>query len=301
MENTPKKLSASDAIIMLIDCVNKNKMPDFYNVADRFAENYSHQNDIRYRLKKLIRERPMQMQRLDELSSNIKKLLLLSAGSDENVYIPKDLQALLDELLTEWANADSYRFHNIKTRNKILFYGSTGNGKTTIAKYIAAKSNLLFVEVKSDDVIDSHLGSTSSNIYNIFNSVKQPCILFWDEVDSIGCKRGNDVHAAGHENDRMTNSFLVNMEKLAEDVIFIAATNRRDVLDSAFLRRFDIEFEILPPNNKEKQGFLSQMMQYYKLPIEAPTLENLNSYSDIKNDILKLARSHILNTILKRT
>lgn len=65
--------------------------------------------------------------------------------------------------------------------------------------------------------------------------------MFWDEVDTIGRKRGkgNDS-AAGMENERMVNSILVNIEKLSNDVIFIGATNRREVLDSAFLRRFDV-------------------------------------------------------------
>lgn len=293
-----KKLSANDAIIMMVDAVNKNRMTDFYKVVEQYSNNYISGNDTRYRLIRLIRERPLQMQLLDNLSTDIKKLIIQSAGSEENVFLNDSIKILIEELLLEWSNVDSYKFHNLQIRNRILLHGETGNGKTTIAKYIAAKTNLPLVEVKSEEVIDSHLGSTGANIWKIFNSIKEPCVLFWDEVDSIGCKRGTDVKgSAGHENDRMTNSVLVNLDKLPEEVIFVAATNRRQVLDSAFVRRFDVLFEVVPPIREEKERFCDQLLEYYKVPCKAPELDNLKSYADIKNEILFMARTHVANEL----
>lgn len=103
------------------------------------------------------------------------------------------------------------------------------------------------------------------------------------------------------ENERMVNSILVNIEKLSNDVIFIGATNRRDVLDSAFLRRFDVQFELTAPNENQKKVFLKQMVEYYKLPESYLNndLSLFDSYSEIKMMLMDLARKYVL-TNLKR-
>lgn len=293
-----KKLPANDAIIRMGQSINQNDLVSFYKVLDEYAEGFRLENSTRHSIKNILRHRPMQMQRLNELSSNVKKLIIQSDGSDENVFLDNETRALIDELLLEWANVPSFRYHNLRVRSRILLHGETGNGKTTIAKYIAKKVDLPFLEVKAEEVIDSHLGSTAANIFAIFNQIKQPCVLFWDEVDSIGCKRGTDSkNAAGHENDRMTNSILVNLDKLSEDVIFIAATNRNEVLDSAFVRRFDVKWEISPPTLEDKERFLNQLLAYYNLPIEPPDLSSSKSYSDIKHAVVSLARSYVVATL----
>lgn len=298
MEQEIKKLPANDAIIMMVNAVNANNMTAFYQTVEKYIDGFIWTNPTRLTLKGLLNRRPLQMQMLNELSNDIKKLIIQGDGSDENVFLNEPTNILIEELILEWANIQAYQYHNLKVRNKILLHGITGNGKTTIAKYIAKKSDLPFVEVKAEEVIDSHLGSTGANIYNIFNKLKQPCVLFWDEVDSIGCKRGGDVkNSAGHENDRMTNSILVNLDKLSEEVIFIAATNRKEILDSAFIRRFDVQFEVMPPIEIEKERFATQLISYYKLPIETPDLSELKSYSDIKNCLVSIARDFVLNQI----
>jgi SpoVK/Ycf46/Vps4 family AAA+-type ATPase len=179
-----------------------------------------------------------------------------------------------------------------------LLYGATGNGKTTIARHIAKLYNIPFIEIKSEEVIDSHLGTTSGNIYKIFDGIKEPCVLFWDEVDSVGGKRGGTAkNSAEHENDRMTNSILVNLDRLSPDVMFIAATNRVDVLDSAFIRRFDVKFEIPPPSNEEKEMFFNSIIEHHRIPVSMPDLSKVNSMAEIKDLVMQLARTYISNNI----
>lgn len=291
-----KKMSPTETIRRLILCINEGKDGDFYRIANEFAEGLSHGGNSRYMIRNAIGQRRMALRKLDELPHNVKGLLIQSPNKDENVFLSSGVREFIRVLLHEWEHKDAYNFHNIQARNKILLHGPTGNGKTTIARYMARQFNLPFVEINSDSVIDSHIGSTSSNIYNVLNTIKEPCVLFWDEIDSIGYKRGGGESAAAHENARMVNSILINIERLADSVVFIGATNRAEVLDAAFLRRFDVKVEIATPTTMEKCLFVDQLLTYHKLPVSIYTedLTTLDSFSDIKNRIVEIGRAYLL-------
>lgn len=298
MDNKTKKMTSTDAIVRMVKAVNDDNDGDFYKVVHEFATTLAHGGDNRHRILSAIKMKPERLRKLDDLPNNIKKLLIQGDNKEENVFLTDGIKAFIETLLVEWKHAEVYRMHNISPRTKILLHGPTGNGKTTIARYISRRSGLAFVEINSDLVIDSHMGATSANIYNIIRSINEPSVLFWDEVDSIGSKRGGDNRAAGYENDRMVNSILVNLQKLNDNVIFIGATNRMDVLDAAFLRRFDVKLEVPAPTKHELQGYFLQLMEHYKLRehILGMSLDGINSYSDAKLIATELARSFLLKS-----
>lgn len=296
-----KKMTANDAIASMINTINGDNKKDFYKIAEKYASNFAPGSSIGGVIKRTLNRRPTKLIDLDSLPYDLKKLLNHYITEEDNVYLDVPTDKLIKELLIEWSNIDVYKYHNLPIRNKILLHGPTGNGKTTIAKHIAKVSDLPFVEVSSDMVIESTLGSSGRNINKIFSQLNQPCILFWDEVDSIGRIRGaGKDSSAAIENERMVNSILVNLEKLHPEVIFIGATNRKSVLDSAFLRRFDVDFEISAPNSEQKKTFADQMIKYYKLPNEyVKDTYHLESYSKIKMSIVDNARKYIISTLKK--
>lgn len=297
-----EKLKPNDAIIILMDCINKEDMGKFYQTAEKYLHSVAYNSPTYHRIKRCIQQRPLQMRTLDQLGNGLKNLLIQGQDITSGVtYLNAETKSLIDGLMVEWTNKDLFSYHNIRVRNRILLHGPTGNGKTTIARHIAVAANLPFVEVKSEQVIDSHLGGTSSNIFKILNEIQEPCILFWDEVDSIGGKRkSSSDSASGHENDRMTNSILTNLDRINPNVIFIAATNRYNFLDEAFLRRFDVKFEVAAPEGIEKMQFAKTMMAHNKieeLESKLPDLSPMKSYSEVKDAILSMARDFVLSKI----
>lgn len=292
-----KKITANEAIVRMIGCANAGQLDDLYKIADQYKETTAKGGTTYWSIERQLKARPM-IAKLTALPTTVKGLILQRPTDEEMVYLPENVSTFLSEFMIEWENKEAYKNHNIPLQNKILLHGETGNGKTTIARHIARIMNLPYVEINSDSVIDSHLGSTSSNIHNIFKDIKEPCILFWDEVDSIGKKRGTDLKtSAAHENDRMVNSMLVNIERLGNDVVFIGATNRHDILDSAFLRRFDTVIEIESPNTQSKEIFFNSLKQYYKFDSMDMDVSEMKSFSDIKTLFLKKARQIIRETI----
>lgn len=296
-----KKVSANETIVSMLININNDKKEAFYTSVENYLNTLARSNNYYYQISQLLKRKPLKFIQLENLPNDIKKLIQQYQITDDNVFLNDDVKFLIDELLIEWKNQETFKYHNLPVRNKILLHGTTGNGKTTIAKHIAKLSNLPFVEVNSDMIIEKSLGSSGQNIFNIFNKIQEPCVIFWDEVDTIGRIRTGDGGSASMENERMVNSILVNIEKLANDVIFIGATNRKEVLDTAFLRRFDVQFELTAPDENQKQTFLKQMIDYYKLPENFfnTNVSGLNSYSEIKMSIIDLARKHVLSNLNK--
>ncbi|KAG8087229.1 hypothetical protein GUJ93_ZPchr0010g7830 [Zizania palustris] len=122
----------------------------------------------------------------------------------------------------------------------VLFYGPPGCGKTMMAKAIAKECKANFISIKGPELLTMWFGESESNIRNLFDKARQsaPCILFFDELDSIAVKRGNNVGDAGGTSDRVLNQLLTEMDGInAKKTVFvIGATNRPDIIDPALLR-----------------------------------------------------------------
>lgn len=293
-------------IVRMITAINDNDKAAFYKIAESYRETLGYGGNNWNDIERRLRQRPMTMMTLDKMSNDIKALLSTGELPDENVYLNEETDLFVTELIREWQNGDTYRYHNLGVRNKVLLYGPTGNGKTTIAKHFSRVAKLPFVELSSDKIVDSHLGATSAKIQKIFSSIQEPCVMFWDEIDSVAVERtGKGSNGSEHENNRIVNTLLINLEKLPNDVIFIAATNREDMLDTAFLRRFDELYEVKIPTSREKVAFACQIKNYYKLAdigcdLDMRAISNLPNFSSIKAYVIKEARRKIVDFISER-
>ncbi len=139
----------------------------------------------------------------------------------------------------------------------VLLIGSPGCGKTLLAKAVAGEADVPFFSISGSDFVEMFVGVGASRVRDLFKQAKDssPCIIFLDEIDAVGRRRGNGYSSGGHdEREQTLNAILVEMDGFEsnDQVIVIAATNRADVLDPALTRpgRFDRQIHVSLPDIK---------------------------------------------------
>lgn len=151
----------------------------------------------------------------------------------------------------------------MKKRSGILFYGPPGTGKTLLAKAIATEFSLNFFSIKGPELLNMYIGESEANVRRVFQRARdaRPCVVFFDELDSVAPKRGNQGDSGGVM-DRIVSQLLAELDGMSNGdengggVFVIGATNRPDLLDSALLRpgRFDKMLYLGVSDTHEKQA-----------------------------------------------
>ena len=148
----------------------------------------------------------------------------------------------------------------------VLFYGPPGCGKTLLAKAVANECSANFISIKGPELLTMWFGESEANVREVFDKARSsaPCVLFFDELDSIGTSRGSSMGDAGGAGDRVINQLLTEIDGVGpkKNLFFIGATNRPDTLDEALLRpgRLDQLIYIpLPDVNSRIQIFKANL------------------------------------------
>jgi transitional endoplasmic reticulum ATPase len=153
----------------------------------------------------------------------------------------------------------------------VLFYGPPGCGKTLLAKAVASECSANFVSIKGPELLTMWFGESEANVREVFDKARSaaPCVLFFDELDSIGTARGSGGGEAGGAGDRVMNQLLTEIDGVGvkKNVFFVGATNRPELLDEALLRpgRLDQLIYIPLPDLPARQGILESTLR--KAPI----------------------------------
>ncbi len=152
----------------------------------------------------------------------------------------------VQEIIEFLRQAEKFRRIGARVPRGILLVGAPGTGKTLLAKAIAGEADVPFFSISGSDFVEMFVGVGASRVRDLFRQAKEnaPCIIFLDEIDAVGRKRGATFTGGGHdEREQTLNAILVEMDGFESDqnVVIIAATNRPDVLDPALRRpgRFD--------------------------------------------------------------
>ena len=153
----------------------------------------------------------------------------------------------------------------------VLLVGSPGTGKTLLAKAIAGEAEVPFFSISGSDFVEMFVGVGASRVRDLFKQAREasPCIVFLDEIDAVGRKRGTGMGGGHDEREQTLNAILVEMDGFDSDkgIILVGATNRPDVLDPALLRpgRFDRQVVIDRPDVKGREAILNVHARKVKL------------------------------------
>lgn len=227
-----------------------------------------------------------------ELPYDIKGILKMEDVSNfnENRYYLTDREKNIFTQIAMAKNTNEKLSEmRIKYLNTTLLYGESGTGKTTFGKYVAYKLGMPFAYLNFAQCISSYLGATSKNIEKVFDYIsKQKCVLMLDEIDAIGIKRGKEDLG---EMSRIVIGLMQSFDLLENDLIIIGATNRRDMIDEALIRRFTIKHEVTILNNNEAYNLIIKYLEDLKIDYNNDNIkeyvETHNKQSEIIKDIVK--------------
>ena len=177
------------------------------------------------------------------------------AGADEE---KEELKEVVDFL----RNPAKFTEIGARIPHGLLLVGPPGTGKTLLARAVAGEADVQFLSISGSDFVEMYVGVGASRVRDLFDQAKKvaPAIIFIDEIDAVGRKRGSGLGGGHDEKEQTLNQLLVEMDGFSknEGVIVLAATNRPDILDPALLRpgRFDRQIHVGHPDVKGREEIL---------------------------------------------
>ena len=225
----------------------------------------------------------------------ISDLILEKITSDytlENIVAESTVKDELKFFIEEHNKIEVLRRFDLPVANKVLLHGPSGCGKTLASYVLAGELDKMMVVINLGAIVSSKLGETSKNLSKIFKKAAiEDCIIFLDEFDSLGKVR--DYSQDHGEMKRVVNTILQLFDYLPQSSIVIAATNQKEMLDDALLRRFDNIIEFSLPNEKEIKELVSLTLKNGQF-----TFDNKTRANKIIKDSIGLSYYSIQKTLI---
>ena len=171
------------------------------------------------------------------------------------------------EVISYIENKEKYKLIGAEMPKGILLEGPPGTGKTLLAKAISSETNSTFISMSGSEFVELFVGMGAARVRELFDNAREnrPCIIFIDEIDAVGRQRGAGINMANDEREQTLNQLLYEMDGFNnnDDIIVMAATNRRDVLDQALLRpgRFDRIIRVPVPDKDSREKILDYYLK----------------------------------------
>lgn len=210
----------------------------------------------------------------------------------ESVHLSEHVLSDVKHFLLERKYAERLAEAGLGSAHKLMLSGPPGNGKTTLAGAIALELGLPLLCVDFSTIVSSHLGETGAKIAKLFRHLQTPAVLFLDEMETLLSERAGFGNATDvGEVRRVVSTLLLEIDRLPEYIILIGATNHREMLDRAVVRRFDFHWELPVPSEGLVQQWLKGFAaRHPSLPVDQVDIEPGASFSDIERQVLRWAR-----------
>lgn len=182
------------------------------------------------------------------------------------LLLPPDIHAVINEVVAEHNRVDLLRSYSLEPRNRLLFIGPPGNGKTSLAEALAESLMVPLLRVRYDGIVGAYLGETAVRVRRLLDAARtRKCVLFFDEFETLAKERG-DTHETG-EIKRVVSSLLLQIDDLPSHVIVVGATNHPELLDRAVWRRFQVRVELPMPTRSRLAEWFAKFEKRLKQPL----------------------------------
>lgn len=215
------------------------------------------------------------------------------------LVLPDKINDQIKEVVEEQHRSELLHAHNLRARNRLLFAGPPGNGKTTLAEALAYELMYPLLVVRYETLVGSYLGETAGRLKHLFDYAKtQRCVLFFDEFETLGKERG-DIHETG-EIKRVVSSLLLQIDDLPDYVVIVAASNHSELLDRAVWRRFQVRIELPLPTRVQLTRLIESISKRcqikfgYATETLAKHMKGLN-FAEVEEFCLSVVRRAVLD------
>ena len=242
---------------------------------------------------------------LMELPANLSGILMKEDVSmsfrESRYYLNRREEELLNMIMKMSRAANKLSEMSIHYRNAAILYGDSGTGKTTFGRYAAYKLGVPFSYLNMSNLLDSHLGNTQKNIGRAFDHICiEPCVFMLDELDAIGERRGSD---STKEMSRITISLIPHIDRLPNEVILLAATNRLDIIDEALLRRFSLKHKVEMFRETDNRAMVLKFLSDVGFSLDEDTISRLCGHvrpqAEIMDAVIRIIADHLISTMDK--
>lgn len=248
-------------MLQVIEYLAKNEIQAAKNEALKCCElDTTKKNEVQLRYyKKLLENGNTSFVELPSNLEGILKKVDVSGFQEDKYYLGEKENEILQQIQKNQKVYSKMLTYGVHMNNSVLLYGEPGTGKTEFAKYVAYKMGVPYIYLNFANTIDSFMGQTAKNIERVFDYCKgQKCVLMLDEIDCIGMLRGGK--GVDGELSRITITLMQCLDAMVDGQIVIGATNRKDMIDGALLRRFHKIYEIARYSQEEQKKMIEKWL-----------------------------------------
>lgn len=238
-----------------------------------------------------------------ELPSNLEGILKkvdVSGFQEDKYYLGEKENEILQQIQKNQKVYSKMLTYGVHMNNTVLLYGEPGTGKTEFAKYVAYKMGVPYIYLNFANTIDSFMGQTAKNIERVFDYCKgQKCVLMLDEIDCIGMLRGGK--GVDGELSRITITLMQCLDAMVDGQIVIGATNRKDMIDGALLRRFHKIYEITRYSQEEQKKMIEKWLVSldYNDFKKTVNIDDLASKEMTQNEVISTLKDELCEHLIQ--
>ena len=206
----------------------------------------------------------------------------------------------IEQLIKEHKYIDELSQYGLPVNNKILLHGNSGCGKTTTAKAIANAINKPILTLNLSNVVCSRIGETAQNMKQVFEKAgREKAVLFLDEFDQIGKTRGNDENDVG-EMRRLVNTIIQLIDYFPKHAMLICATNHKEIIDTALLRRFQLSISFEMPVDAVLDKYYNNLLAVFPQKMQNITRKYGISFAEAKDYTYTTVKKQLIEELEKK-